>query len=53
MGDDKHDRVRKVIAETFRVPAENVPADAAMGSVAGWDSMGHMQLVVALEKEFG
>ena len=45
-------RVRIVIENAFRLPSQ--PAlEYAMGSLPGWDSIGHMQLVVALEQEFG
>ncbi len=44
------EQVRSVISSTFalREPVE----DLRMGAVPGWDSMGHMDLVMALEKEF-
>jgi len=42
--------VNKVIAVTFGC-AEDLP-QKAMGSIPGWDSMGHMMLVAALENHF-
>lgn len=34
--------------------AEDVPlADAAYGRTDGWDSVGHMQLIAAIEEAFG
>lgn len=44
------DQVRNVISSTFALhePVE----DLRMGAVPGWDSMGHMDLIMALEKEF-
>jgi acyl carrier protein len=41
------------MAETFRVPAEQIPDDATPESVKGWDSLGHIELMLALEMEFG
>jgi acyl carrier protein len=42
--------VNQVIATTFGC-AEDLPGKA-MGSIPGWDSMGHMMLVAALENHF-
>lgn len=45
-------RVRRCAAKTFRRPLEEVPADLAYGSIPEWDSIGHMDFLVALEAEF-
>ncbi len=47
------DRVRKTILRTFNLPAEDGMTDLRMGGLPGWDSLGHMRLVVELEEEFG
>jgi acyl carrier protein len=41
------------MAETFRIPVEQIPDNAALETVAGWDSLGHIELMLALEMEFG
>lgn len=46
-------RVRSVIAETFHLSMENSLGEIAMGNPSNWDSLGHMELVLQLEKEFG
>ena len=46
-------RVRRTIVKTFRISDENDPAEFRMGSLPGWDSLGHMRLVSELEEEFG
>lgn len=46
-------RVRGVIVKTFRLRPEDAASDLRMTSPPAWDSLGHMSLVVALEKEFG
>ena len=45
--------VRDVIAKTFKLSSEDSGGELRMGSVPGWDSLGHMRLVVELEEEFG
>jgi acyl carrier protein len=47
------DRVRKTIIRTFNLSAEDGMRELRMGSLPGWDSLGHMRLVVELEEEFG
>lgn len=46
------ERVRAAIVRTFRLPADTPAAGLQMGSVPQWDSMGHMTLVMELEREF-
>ena len=47
------DRVRKTILRTFNLSREDGMRELRMGSLPGWDSLGHMRLVVELEEEFG
>ncbi|OLE54020.1 MAG: hypothetical protein AUG51_10375 [Acidobacteria bacterium 13_1_20CM_3_53_8] len=46
-------RVRSVIAEMFHLSPQEAEGQLGMGNPAGWDSLGHMELVIQLEKEFG
>ena len=46
-------RVRQVIATTFEVDPAALPPEAHADSVEEWDSLGHMQLIEALEEAFG
>jgi len=45
-------RVRHVIENTFHLTPDPT-IDYVMGAVPGWDSLGHMRLVLELEKSFG
>jgi acyl carrier protein len=45
-------RVQHVIEDTFKVPPGSNQS-YAMGAVPGWDSLGHMRLVIELESVFG
>ena len=47
------ERIRRVIADTFRLAPDAVGDDAGMLTVPGWDSLGHLELMLALEMEFG
>lgn len=44
-------RVRDVVARALNLPGAG-PDDLRMGSTPGWDSTGHMMVVMELEKEF-
>jgi acyl carrier protein len=46
------DRVAKVFNIAFLVSADTVSAATKPEDVARWDSLGHMNLVAALEREF-
>jgi acyl carrier protein len=46
-------RIVAVVGRIFKLPADVVARGVSPESVAGWDSERHVQLVVALEDEFG
>lgn len=45
------DRILRVIKETFQL--EELPEEINQENIEKWDSLGHLQLCMALEKEFG
>ena len=45
-------KVKKIMAHIFEVPLEEITVDASPDSVEHWDSIRHMNLVLALEEEF-
>lgn len=47
------DEVRGLFAEVFRVQPAEIGQDLQFGELPQWDSMGHMDLMVALEDRFG
>ena len=47
------ERIRAIMAEILRLPAERIGADAAIGTVPNWDSTAHMRMMIALEDAFG
>jgi acyl carrier protein len=45
--------VANVFHEAFAVPAEGITNQTVPDDVPKWDSLGHMNMVSVLEKEFG
>lgn len=46
------DALKQVMATMLNVDASTINADSSMDNVANWDSLRHMNLVLALEEEF-
>jgi len=46
------DRVRGIVADILQVPLAEVGPDSSPESIATWDSVHHLNLVLALEQEF-
>jgi acyl carrier protein len=45
-------KVEKLLADALGMPVEQVNDDLAMREVEAWDSLKHMELIVALEESF-
>ena len=42
--------VKEILAEVFMVDKNEIPDNAKIGELSGWDSLGHMRLVLHIEK---
>ena len=47
------DEVCQTIAEVFLLEGPEVTSESTPESIAAWDSMGHLNLILALEQKFG
>ena len=47
------EQVCKILTEALRVEAGDIGPETQFGDLPQWDSMGHMEVLVALEKEYG
>jgi acyl carrier protein len=47
------DPIKKVMGEIFGLASAEIPDDATMEELEGWDSLNHMELMLAIEIEFG
>jgi acyl carrier protein len=48
-----YDRLHPIFREYFEMPSLTVTDKTAAADVEGWDSLAHVSIVVAIEKEFG
>ncbi|MEA2359009.1 MAG: hypothetical protein QOI62_2269 [Solirubrobacteraceae bacterium] len=46
------DRLRELIGEVLGLPTAEVPPDASPEVLADWDSLRHLELMLAIEMEF-
>ena len=47
-----NDRIKQVMSLVFEVPLESIGDDASSDSIESWDSLRHLNLIIALEEEF-
>lgn len=47
------DQIRELVATTFELPVEKVGQESSSKTIELWDSVGHINLVMALEEKFG
>ncbi len=52
MNASRFTELRSVIADTMRVAINDVALDSTNENLAGWDSLSHLNLIGAIEKEF-
>ena len=51
--DDILNRVRQTIAKQFSVAPDPITRETVAMDVPGWDSVAHVHLMLAIEREFG
>ena len=45
--------VEALIASTLNIPVEQVTEESDMSTLQNWDSLGHINLVLAIEETYG
>jgi acyl carrier protein len=53
MNEPLEDKVIQIVARTFRAPVDAVSLSKRRGEIPGWDSLGHLTLVMEIESELG
>ena len=52
MGNMVEDRIKNVMSAVFEIPVNQIKDNSSTDTIESWDSLKHMNLVVALEEEF-
>jgi acyl carrier protein len=47
------EQVRSVASDIFGIPADRITAKSSPETIESWDSMQHLNLVLAIEEKFG
>ena len=47
------EQVRNVASDIFGIPAGKITAESSPETIENWDSMQHLNLVLAIEEKFG
>ena len=47
------EKITALLADALQVPLEQVTAELQFGDLPQWDSMGHMEIMLLLEQEYG
>lgn len=48
-----NNRIKKVMAAVFEMPVEMITENSSTDNIEVWDSLRQMNLILALEEEFG
>jgi acyl carrier protein len=46
-------RVQSIVADLFSIPVAQVKLETSSDTIDNWDSLQHLNLVLALEQQFG
>ncbi|HMG13991.1 MAG TPA: acyl carrier protein [Saprospiraceae bacterium] len=46
------ERLQQVMSAVFEIPAEDINEDSSADNIETWDSLHHLNLILALEEEF-
>lgn len=47
------ERVQRIAADVFSVPIAQINAESSVDTLEAWDSLQHLNFVLAVEQEFG
>lgn len=49
---DVENKIKNIIASILEVSADEIKEDTAIGDIVEWDSLHHIQIIAAIEKNF-
>ena len=51
--EELRNRIQEIVAEAIQAPPDMVTPELAFGDLPQWDSLGHMEVMMLLEEQFG
>jgi acyl carrier protein len=52
MNGEMINEVQRIVADILAVPKENITPESSPSVIEAWDSLNHLNLILALEQEF-
>ena len=52
MNNNIEDRIKNIMSAVFQIPVKQIDANSSPKTIEAWDSLKHINLVMALEEEF-
>ena len=52
MGNNIENRIKNVMSAVFDISAQDINNNSSADTIDSWDSLKHMNLIIALEEEF-
>lgn len=49
----ENNKIKQVMSAVFEMPVESITDEASIDNIETWDSLRHLNLILALEEEFG
>jgi acyl carrier protein len=46
-------KIKQIMSAVFEIPVESITDESSHENIANWDSIGHLNLILALEEELG
>lgn len=46
------EEIKRIMSTVFEIKYEDIPEDGAMNQIVKWDSLNHLNLIVALEEKY-
>ena len=46
------DRINQIVSDVFGVPVETVTSNSSADNIESWESLSHINLILAIESEF-
>ena len=53
MGDELEQKIKDAMKTVFEISVDKIDEESSIDNIGLWDSVGHIKLILSLEKDFG